>query len=381
MSYEVDNELFYEEEIEEMDENARKLNISSFQNTSTFNIDLNIDTVVSYYNRKKFVFDPEFQRRNVWDDNRKSKFIESLILNIPTPSILLADDKKRNEFIIIDGKQRLSTIIDFISPANSGNGFKLKNLEILQELNGYNYEKLLNDEEKIEFLSQLQNYPIKTSIVRNYDDALLYFIFARLNSGSVPLSTQELRHTIFPGDFSIFINKKSAENLNLKKILKLKKDKVDVRMKDAELLCRYYAFKYYLEQYDNTVGSLLDITYEKLNSTWQLRKDEIEKDLLEFDKSVEFIYEKFGEFAFKLYSTERKEYGQFNRLVFDLLTTHFSYEDNRERVNKSNVALKDFFESLFYIVEFSTAFKPVTSSKEKTLTRFKIFKEKFDLNY
>ncbi len=104
----MEEELFINE-LEDDENEQSELTFDSFKNTSTLSLDLNIDTIGLYYNRGKFVFDPDFQRRLVWDDKRKSQFIESLLLNIPIPSILLADDKNRNQYIIIDGKQRLST--------------------------------------------------------------------------------------------------------------------------------------------------------------------------------------------------------------------------------------------------------------------------------
>lgn len=368
------------DELEEIEE-ENTLNMQSFQNTSAYYADLSVDMIINYYEKNKFFFEPEFQRRNVWDVQKKSKFIESIILNIPIPSILLADDKSRNEYIIIDGKQRLSAIVDFIAPKNKGKGFKLKGLNILSFLNGYDYEKLMNDSSKIEYLSQLQTFPLKASIVRNYNEKLLYFIFERLNSGSVQLTTQELRHTLYPGEFSKFINSKSRESKAIKRILHLKEDEVESRMKDAELLCRYYAFKYFLYDYDKTVGSFLDHTYKVLNKDWEQWKEKVEDDLIEFEQSIELIYSIFNDDAFKIYFPERSEYGNSNRLVFDILSTTFSLKENREAiVGKQDFKL--FFQNIFTENdEFYNAFKPVTSSREKTITRFVEFKKEFGKVY
>lgn len=366
------------EEFETVEEDEiGALDLHSFKNTSSFNLDLNVDMVEQYYKKGKFVFDPEFQRRYVWDKKRKSKFIETLILNIPIPSILLADNRERNEFIIIDGKQRLKAIVEFMSPETDNRGFKLTGLDVLKDLNGYTYKDLIEDTSKIEMLSSFQGYTFKASIVRNYDEKLLYFIFARLNSGSVQLSTQELRHTLFPGDFSKFINYESVKNKQIKQILKLPDDKCDPRMKDAELLCRYYAFKYYWKEYSTNVGALLDYTYKEINKDWKNLETKVKKDLNEFNSAVDFIYDIFGDDSFKLYSPEENRYLKFNRLIFDLLTWWFSVNDHRQIVILKNKScpFKVYFQNMFKNQIFNDAFKPVTSSQDKTFRRFNLFEE------
>jgi hypothetical protein len=93
-------ETFIDEndEIIEIEENYdESLKLESFKDTSTFNLDLNVDMIANYYEKGKFVLDPDFQRRNVWDETRKSKFVESMILNLPIPSILIAQDISKNQ--------------------------------------------------------------------------------------------------------------------------------------------------------------------------------------------------------------------------------------------------------------------------------------------
>lgn len=383
--YETIDDVF-EEEIEVEDNYDDSLKLESFKNTSVFPMDLNADLIAQYYNQGKFVLDPEFQRRYVWDDKRKSKLIESMILNLPIPSLLFGVDTSSNKYIVIDGKQRLSAIIDFMAPnkdeKKNGKGFKLKNLDILSELNNYDFKKLCEDETKIEYLSQFQSYVFKSSFVKNYNKKLLYFIFARLNSGSVPLTTQELRHSLYPGEFSSFLMENSNKSSQIKRILKLKKDKADARMKDVELLCRFYAFKYFLADYDDTVGSLLDHTYSVITSGWNEKYGVIVKeDYVQFNKSIDFIYEIFGNDAFKLYSKDSKDFLKFNRLVFDIMSVTFSYKENRELVLDKKTEFVLFFKKLFDIEAFNDAFKPTTSTKEKTQARFRIFREEFEKTF
>ncbi|HIU83450.1 MAG TPA: DUF262 domain-containing protein, partial [Candidatus Faecicola pullistercoris] len=144
-------EINFEEvnvEIEENIAESSDISITSLEKTLVVPMDLSVEMITTWYQSQKLNMDPVFQRRYVWDDVLKSTFIESLILNIPIPSILLANDVEKNKFIVIDGKQRLNTIISFIAPEKDGKGFKLKGLKVLKELNGFTYKRLKEDIEK-----------------------------------------------------------------------------------------------------------------------------------------------------------------------------------------------------------------------------------------
>ena len=101
----------------------RKFNESDFRLTQERN-DFLLPQILDYVASKKWVnLHPEYQRRLVWDKERKSLFLESLLLNIPIPPIFLFEyDLNRCE--VMDGQQRLNTIVDFY-----GNRLELSGLE------------------------------------------------------------------------------------------------------------------------------------------------------------------------------------------------------------------------------------------------------------
>lgn len=355
-----------------------QVDADAFKETSSYNLDLNVFTIEGYFRRSKFVFDPEFQRRYVWDTKQKSRLIESLILNIPVPSILLANNEGDNSFIIIDGKQRLNAIISFMAPNEEGVGFKLSGLEILSSLNGYTYAALCDDPNMARYCSNFQNFVFKATILKNYKENLLYFVFARLNSGSVALSSQELRYALYPGGFSKFINDASHANPQLGRVLGLKGKDCDPRMRDCELLCRYYAFKYFLSSYGTYVGKLLDDTYKWINKQWDSMEEQVKKDFVEFAESVDFCYRIFGQNAFRPYSPSKGEYTSFNRLVYDLLVVFFSEHSHRQTVEEKGIdVFEQFFKDLFSCPDFAYGFTPVTSEHDKTMKRFDVFRSKF----
>ena len=149
-------------------------------------------------------------------------------------------------------------------------------------------------------------------------------------------------------------------------------------MRDAELMVRYYAFKYYVDDYNGSINDFFNDTCDRLNRMWLTEKKHIINDAEQFEIAVDFIYSYFGEDAFKVYFVkEDKEYfGPFNRPMFDLFTCLFSNATNRAYVKDRQIDLKVFTIDLFKTnSKFAEAFLPTTHSKEKTNTRIEEFKK------
>lgn len=355
-----------------MDESS-EIKPDSFENTVILPMDMSIEMIADWDIRNKLVLDPEFQRRNVWDNKRKSKFIESLILGVPIPSLLLANDSKKNKFIVIDGKQRLNTIIEFIASKNNGKGFKLTGLTILEQLNKKDYSMISTKPELETYFTRLQNALLKLSVIKNYDISILYFIFSRLNTGSVALSTQELRQALYPGEFTKYINNISLKDNPVWAALNIKKP--HKRMKDAEMYVRYFSFKYYLNEYNGNINEFFNNTCEKLNLCWDKKEEKIHRDIKELDKSIQFIKTHLEDNSFKIYSIEKKSFVKlFNRPMFDLYATVFSIPENRMIFENSDENLEEFTICIFQNnKKFADAFLPTTHSKQKTNVRFEEF--------
>ena len=126
------------------------------------------------------IFIPTYQRNFVWDNDRQSKFIESILLGLPIPYIFSADTEGRLE--IIDGSQRLRTIVAFIQ-----NKLTLKNLEILADLNGFHYNDLVKSRQR-----KFQNSTIRMiALSDKSDEDVRFMMFERINTGSSLLIEME----------------------------------------------------------------------------------------------------------------------------------------------------------------------------------------------
>lgn len=151
------SQIFMQDLFNEEDENDLIFGSKNFEDSVIWGTDWTTETIVNQLKKGTIDLNPKFQRRNAWSDVAKSRFIESLILGLPIPQIILAEKKDvKGNYIVIDGKQRLLTIISFFSKKENSNfkPFKLKGLNILTNLNGKTYENL-------EFASIINQLTIK----------------------------------------------------------------------------------------------------------------------------------------------------------------------------------------------------------------------------
>jgi hypothetical protein len=154
-----------------------------------------LDTINTMINSKKYELMPEFQRRHRWRDEKKSKLIESFIMNVPIPPVFLYENEF-SHYEVMDGLQRITTICEFYS-----DGFQLTGLSLWPELNGKKYSEL---PEKIK---QGIDRRYLSSIILLQESAkdskkaqeMKQMVFERINSGGVKLEPQETRNALYNG--------------------------------------------------------------------------------------------------------------------------------------------------------------------------------------
>lgn len=298
--------------------------------------DWTVQTILEQLRKGNIELNPTFQRREAWRSKRKSQFIESLILGVPVPQIVLAERKnKRGSFIVIDGKQRLLTLRQFCSSEDDNvfDRFILSELAVRTDLNRRDYHSLSTDLALDADFSAFENSTIRTAVIKNWpDENFLYTVFLRLNTGSVPLSPQELRQALHPGKFSKFVDDYSIQSEPLQRALGLSKP--DFRMRDAELVIRYYAFINFLPSYKGNLKPLLDETTEFYNKNWDIEFPRIQENQLTFERALHTTMSIFGDTnAFRKWNGNSFE-RQLNRAVFDVMVIYFS----RSNVSEAAIA-------------------------------------------
>ncbi|MGW5063573.1 DUF262 domain-containing protein [Streptomyces sp. NPDC004096] len=314
--------------------------------------DWTAETILSQLRRGNIQLNPRFQRRDAWSKPRKSRFIESLVLGLPIPQIVLAEDKnRRGKFIVLDGKQRLLALRQFAAGSSFSaegeedfKGFSLSGLEVREDLRLATLRKMEKEDKYLDDLNAFLNETIRTVVVRRWpNEEFLNLVFLRLNTGSVKLSPQELRQALHPGPFTDYLDDAASESTWLRTALR--NDKPDFRMRDVEILLRYFGFQYLIEDYTGNLKKFLDETVNNLNSDWADEEVSIKQVGQECDAAIETTFEIFGEDAFFRWSNGRYE-GRFNRAVFDIMTYYFSDPDVREATEGREEAVASAFRNL-----------------------------------
>lgn len=270
-------------------------------------IDYPFETLVARINadKPKLLLNPDFQRKYKWDKHgweRSSRFIESCLMRIPLPSCYFAEDKD-GRHIVIDGVQRLTTIVKFIN-----DDFALEGLTTFKELEGKKFSQLG------EYRSEIEATTIRCIVLRKENpQSLIREIFSRLNQGAVSLSDQEIRHALYPGRFDDLLKKLA----NIDQIKKFGKGPSSESEKDSleaeEQVLRYFAFSGDLSNYGDRLSRFLD---DFMASKQDIDATEIE--LLEnaFSKSLKNCLAVFKETAFKDMSKTRTKQSM---VYYDLL--------------------------------------------------------------
>jgi hypothetical protein len=259
-------------------------------------------------------YEPGFQRHYVWDDAKASRFIESLILGMPVPPIFLAEEE--NKWVVVDGHQRLETILRFLQPIltkekkdrdvftktvyptkkERGGAVRyialvLKKLEVLPELNG----KKATDIEG-EIMKKFWDYEVPVvEIPRSVHPDLKYALFVRLNQGSMVLNHQELRNCLYRGAYNDLIRDLAEDPKFLEAFGKRYPDK---RMRDRERVLAFFAFAHRLEVYQPPRHRFLN---QEMEANREIEKEQIEEYREEFWRSLEWTMKVFGSEAFRLF--------------------------------------------------------------------------------
>lgn len=355
----------------ESEEDIRDVGKLSFSDLAVTGTDWTVETIISQIKKGNIQLDPSFQRRDAWSNKVKSKFIESLFMGLPIPQIILAEQKdKKGKFIVIDGKQRLLSLKQFALPDKAEDALKLSGLEVLSKFNRMTYTDIENGL-FFDDIDAFNNQTIRTVVIKNWKYVeVLYLLFLRLNTGSVKLSPQELRQALYPGEFIEFVNLESSRNRCLQKMLNIKK--ADFRMRDVEIMIRYFAFRFFAKEYSGSMQNFLDITCDKLNRCFANNQLALDTAITTFDTAVNIVFEIFGDKnAFcKFKGTKYEE--KYNRAVIDIMLYYFAQTRDKENI----VALADEIRSAFETLcasdqEFLSSLESTTKSIRAVHYRFR----------
>ena len=303
---------------------------------------------------------PDFQRLSgIWNPERKSRLIESLLLRIPIPVFYVAADEDE-KWAVVDGVQRLSTIRDYVTGK-----FPLTRLEYRGELDGLRYDDLPR---------AMQRRISETQFVVNVIEPgtppeVMFNIFRRINTGGIPLNGQEIRHALNPGPVREYLKTLArstefvyATNGSIK----------PNRMADRECVLRFLAFHMEpWEQYSaDSLDSHLETAMKAINAMTPSRLEALAAD---FRKAMSAAPRIFGNDAFRKRYRSGAARSLISMPLFETWAVQLarcSHDEIERLVAQREAVRKRFMALLSEDPEFEKAISMSTGTSQRIRTRF-----------
>jgi hypothetical protein len=327
---------------------------------------MTIGLMISRLRHKAVDLDPEFQRRRgIWTDVRQSRLIESILLKIPLPTFYAAEDEDET-WAIVDGIQRLTAIARFVDPSTTDDPqLVLTGLEYL----GAQFDGKIFGDLTPKMMRRLEETEIVVHVIRHgTPEVVKDNIFARINTGGIPLSAQELRHALIGGRARSLLRNWAADDTFLQATARgVSSD----RMNDRELVLRFIAFRL------TNAGDFRPMDFDRflgqaMRAMNTMDDKELETQKEAFDRAMQVATETFGDDAFR--KRYRKEDGRspINKALFEAMSVSLSElsHQQQDRLIERKEQVKDGFITLMGDRDFERAISQGTGDREKVRLRF-----------
>lgn len=338
-----------------------------FSNDDLFNItswgaDPSVRELILQY-KEGDIEKPELQRKYVWKKKEASRFIESLLLGLPVPSIFLANIEQSGKRLIIDGYQRIRTLYDFIEEGiwhGDNSEFKLVNSELINERWRDKCFRELSETDK----RRLKNYTIHAIVFEQKypsDDSGLFQVFERINTSGTTLNNQEIRNCVYQGEMNTLLFK---VNKNQQWRVLYGEQGEDSRMLDLELILRFYTLNSPdIYNSDKKKISLKQELNKYMQSKMNASPDFITEKELEFNSVINFIFTHMGEEAFfNLQNDLSKIRRRLYPTVFDSIMIATSIAQRRGYINHG----EDLSDKRLELLKNATYRESITQGTMKT---------------
>ena len=325
----------------------------SLFNISSWGADLSFRELISMYEEDELV-KPELQRKYVWDKVEASRFIESILLGLPVPSVFLAQSGSQK--LIVDGYQRIMTVYDYMRGIFSTDKkvFRLSNSEkINARWRNKAFSELSTDDQRKIKSTTIHAIIFEQKKPEN-DGTSLYQVFERINTSGRTLTPQEIRNCVYQGSFNTMLFEIN-ENKTWRELFGT--EEADSRMRDLEYILRFFSMK---------TGDILDteskqISLKKaLNDFMKTHKEDSPADIQrfkdEFDTTVQLVYDHIGKDAFRNY-TRGKFSKKFHPAIFDAIMVAVFL------IHKQGIPLDDVSEEKHIALLENPGFKEATSKR------------------
>ncbi|MFI5419801.1 MAG: DUF262 domain-containing protein [Nitrososphaerales archaeon] len=237
--------------------------------------DFTVDHIIANF-REGLFYIPEYQREHVWNEEKQSRFVESVILGLPIPMMFLAD-MEDGRLEIVDGVQRISTLEAFNS-----DDLKLDDLERLVILNGFSFNTLPIAQQRKFRTRALRLVVLEESTTfQTRQD-----IFNRVNTSGEKARPSEIRRGAYQGPFMKFLEERAKDNI-FRQICPISESLIK-RREPLELVVRFFAYSDHYRDFRHDVTKFLDNFVIKHQNDFDKNRYKNE-----FDLTMEFIRKYF----------------------------------------------------------------------------------------
>jgi hypothetical protein len=278
-----------------------------------------VDLLLTRLREGELDLSPDFQRRaNIWDENRKSSLIESMLLRIPIPSLYVSEDKEGN-YTVVDGLQRLCAIAHFVDTAALNKAVRARlNPLRLTGLQSFEYKQKSFAELPRPLQRRISETELTLHVIRASTPGDVKFnIFSRINQGGLPLTAQEIRNAIYPGPWRKWVRQLADSKI----FAAVTEQKIKgERMQDMELALRFVAHYTFDRERpdDQNLDEFLNDTVEKRSRHWDQDKwTDIEAA---FYRVLAAAPQIFGRHAFRKFFGANQYRNPINRGLFETET-------------------------------------------------------------
>ncbi|MGW0942463.1 DUF262 domain-containing protein [Streptomyces sp. NPDC002623] len=335
-----------------------------------------VDLIIQRLKRGMLDLQPDFQRQSgIWNDTAQSRLIESLLLRIALPTLYVAEEEDES-WSVVDGVQRLSTIVRFVKPEAAGlEPLLLENLEYLGH-DGRGYEGKSFDELPGRMQTRILETELSVLLIRKgTPEEAKFNIFARINTGGQPLTRQELRHALIPGPARDLLAKLAKSS----HFLEATAGSISpARMAERELCLRFLAFwmtpprRYVTQDFDG----FLRTTMHYINA---LPAEDLELLETRFYVAMKRSREVFGRNAFrKQFHGITRRY-PINKALFEVQAVSVARctRDEVHVLRERASLVEEKFEELMDDPDFYDAISSGTGDANKVNYRFQSMKDLF----
>lgn len=318
---------------------------------------------------------PEYQRNFVASPSIASRLIESILMDVPIPVIYLAEERD-GSYSVIDGQQRLTSFLSFVEGKYpEGGEFRLTGLTVLIDLNRKSFSQLSK-----ELQTKIRTTTIHSIIIKKESNEDIKFeIFERLNTGSTKLNEDEIRNTVYRGEYIKLLAGLANEPLFHQLV---QRDNFRNRMVYRGMILRFLALSE--KSYLNYKSSMKQFCNKELRDNKNLSTDKAKEYRQRFAHCLDLVKTVFGAKAFRRYipgeeaSSGRWSDSTINMALFDLQMVGFVNYSKNQVLRNADYIRDAMLDMMTNDEEFQTLISIKTSDTDNVHKRFRVYMDMLD---